>query len=567
MPILGRGASWSILQSGRAKVQDSADRVKTAYQVGTRSGLLRALRPKGVLSLLKTLRKETRTPAEVYRIHAQNTPDKIALVDRGRSYTFRELDETADRIARGLVARGAQKGASGVLMMKNRAEFFLLQVAIARIGGAAVSVSWRSTPEELVYLVDHCGATFVFADHDVLDVVERALPNLPRVKPESVFVVGGDDPRFAPLRALEREGEPLADETENAAVVIYTSGTTGKPKGAVRKFPKETMQQALRTVALTPMRHDDIHLAVCPLYHSTAFGFSTLSFLLGATVVLLEEFRPEAFLDAVERHGITMTTLVPTMLHRILALPPEVRRRYDTSSLRTIVTCGAPLPGPIATAALDAFGDILYNFYGATETGLVTLAGPAELRKYPTTIGKAIPGNTVLLLDDDGNPVPPGQVGELFVRSPLLVEGYHKNAEATAQSQKQQAFSVGDLARMEPDGCIFIEGRKRDMIISGGVNVYPAEVEQCLEDHPGVAEAAVIGVPDNEWGERVRAFVVAKPDHPEPVDEAELRAYCKRKLAGPKNPRDFVFLETLPRNPTGKVLKRDLRDLVAPPTS
>jgi fatty-acyl-CoA synthase len=196
----------------------------------------------------------------------------------------------------------------------------------------------------------------------------------------------------------------------------------------------------------------------------------------------------------------------------------------------------------------------------------VTLAGPEELRKYPTTIGKAIPGNVISLLDDDGNPVPQGQVGELFVRSPLLVEGYHKNAEATAQSQKNQAFSVGDLARMEPDGCIFIEGRKRDMIISGGVNVYPAEVEQCLEDHPGVAEAAVIGVPDNEWGERVRAFVVPKPDHAEPVDEAELRAYCKRKLAGPKNPRDFVFLDVLPRNPTGKVLKRELRDL-APTTA
>ena len=559
------GKVRDLLRTTRAKAREGGERVSNAAKVLTRSGLLSVLTPRGVGALVKILRKESRSPAELYRIHAANTPEKIALVDRGKSWTYRELDEAADRLARGLVARGAKKGVTGVLLMKNRAEFFLLQVAIARLGGAAVSVSWRSTPDELVYLTEHCGASFLFADHDVLETVDAALPRLSKLPPEAVFVVGGGDPRglYAAVESLETEGAPFVDESENAAVVIYTSGTTGKPKGAVRKFPKDALAQAFRTIVLTPMRHDDVHLVVCPLYHSTAFGFCTLTFLLGGTVVVLEEFRPEAFLDAVERHGVTVTALVPTMLHRILALPREVRLRYDTSSLRTIVTAGAPLSGPLALSVLDAFGDVLFAFYGATETGLVTLAVPDDLRRQPNTIGKAIAGNTILLLDDDGNEVPRGQVGELFVQSPLLVEGYHKDAGATAASRRRDAFSVGDLARVDENGCYFIEGRKRDMIISGGVNVYPAEVEQALEAHPGVAEAAVIGVPDSEWGERVRAFVVAKKDHA--LDDAELRAFCRSRLAGPKNPREFVFLEALPRNPTGKVLKRELRSSTEAP--
>jgi fatty-acyl-CoA synthase len=317
------------------------------------------------------------------------------------------------------------------------------------------------------------------------------------------------------------------------------------------------LTQSLRFIGETPLRVDDVHITACPLYHSTAFGFLTLTHLLGATAVLMDEFRPETFLELVEQHRATTTAVVPTMLHRILALPPETLARYRSRSLRTIFTGGAPLPGPLGTAVMDHFGDVLYNFYGATETGLVTLASPSDLREAPGTIGPAVPGNDIRLLDDDGREVPEGTVGELWVKNKQLVEGYHRDKTATDESMRDGYFSVGDLARRDARGRYFIEGRKRDMIISAGVNVYPAEVENALEDHPDIAEVAVVGLADPEWGERVTAFVVLRQGVT--PDAERLKAWTRDRLAGPKRPREFVFMTALPRNPTGKVLKRELR--------
>jgi fatty-acyl-CoA synthase len=246
------------------------------------------------------------------------------------------------------------------------------------------------------------------------------------------------------------------------------------------------------------------------------------------------------------------------MLHRLVELGPDVIRKFDISSLKVIFSGGAQLTASLANEVLDVLGDTLYNFYGATETGIVTIAGPDDLRASPGTIGRPVPGVDIRLLDESGRDVPEGEAGELYVRTSLLIEGYHADAEATRQSMRGEYFSVGDLARIDRRGCYHIEGRKRDMIISGGVNVYPAEVEAALDAHPAVAEAAVVGVPDREWGERVRAFVV--PRRGASVTDDELRAHCRARLAGPKVPRDFVFLDALPKNPTGKILKRELRE-------
>jgi fatty-acyl-CoA synthase len=309
------------------------------------------------------------------------------------------------------------------------------------------------------------------------------------------------------------------------------------------------------------MRADDVHLAACPLYHSAAFAFVGLTGVLGGTTVLMDEFHPEAFVDCVERYRVTTTTVVPTMLRRVLALGPAALDARDTTSLRAVFSGSAPLPAPLALEAMDRFGDILFNFYGATETGLVTLANPADLRAAPGTIGRVVPGNEVRLLDPQGKDVPEGQVGELYVRSTMLVAGYHDDPESTRASMRDGFFSVGDLARRDGEGRYFLEGRARDMIISGGVNVYPAEVEAVLEAHAGIAEAAVIGVDDAEWGERVRAFVVRAPGaEAAALDENAVRAWCRERLAGPKRPRDVIFVDALPRNPTGKVLKRELRE-------
>jgi fatty-acyl-CoA synthase len=535
---------------------DVRDRVKVAAQFSKATGMLWSVNPAGMRELARVFTSGAQNPSKIYRVHAANSPNKPALIWRDRTVTFAELDDRIDRFAGGLQKRGFGRRSSVIVMMRNRPEHLELGTAATRIGGAAVAISWRSTAAELTYLANHSGARGIAIDEELLPVLEEAKPNLSRELLANVFVPGKtldallDSPRF-----VEQKKEKLDEE---GAVVIYTSGTTGKPKGAVRRFPKDTMAAVMRFISETTMRVDDVHLVTCPLYHSTAFGFLAFAHVLGNTAVVMDEFKPESFLQFVEKYEVTTTAMVPTMLHRILELPAATRAKYDARSLRVVITTGAALPGPLAHDFMDQFGDVVFNMYGATETGFVTLAKPVDIRNAPGTIGKVVPGNDIRLLDENKRDVPPGGVGELFVKNKVLVAGYHKDQQATDDSMVDGYFSVGDLARVDRDGRYFIEGRKRDMVISGGVNVYPAEVEGVLEQHPAVGEVAVVGVPDREWGERVRAFVVPKQGMT--LDEGELKAFSKERLAGPKVPRDFVFLDALPRNPTGKVLKRELRE-------
>ena len=546
----------------RDRLVDLPDRLRVAAKVARNSGLMWELTLPGLKAAALAIGGGAQNPAQVFRLHAANSPNKTALRWRDRALTFAELDDQMDRLAVGLKRRGIARGSSVILLMRNRPEFMILHGGTARVGAAAVSVSWRSTPSELVYLAQHCGAKAICFEHDLHSIVSEAKKSLPDLDARNLIAVGGPVAGCAPFEELfaTSRGEYVQEKgiEDDASVVIYTSGTTGKPKGAVRKFPKDALPAAMRFIAETPMRCDDIHLVTCPLYHSTAFGFLTLNLILGATAVLMDEFKPEPFLQHVERFGVTSTAIVPTMIHRVLSLGKATLDKYDTRTLRAFYSGGAPLPGPLAIECMDRFGDILFNFYGATETGLVTLAKPDDLRAAPGTIGRAVPGNEIRLLDESGREVKDGEVGELYARNKMLVTGYHNDDDATRSSMKDGFFSVGDLARRDRDGRFFIEGRKRDMVISGGVNVYPAEVEGIIEAHPEVAEVAVVGVEDAEWGERVRAFVAKRAGTS--LDEGALKAWCRERLAGPKVPRDFVFVDALPRNPTGKVLKRELRE-------
>ncbi|HSO31905.1 MAG TPA: AMP-binding protein [Labilithrix sp.] len=566
---------WNVLRARLASLEalrdglrEAPERVRTSARLGRQSGLLWSLTTPGLMALLRVFTSGSQNPSQIYRIHARNSPSKPALIWRGRSTSFAELDERIDRVAGGLARRGIDRKKSIILMMRNRQELVEVGAAAARAGAAAVAISWRSTPKELVYLATHSGARGIVLEAELLHTLEAVKDELPPAFLENVFVVGGSGGstkvRTIPYDTLIEEAAPKAPppvrgQEDEAAVVIYTSGTTGKPKGAVRKFPKDTMQAAFRFLNETPLRVDDVHLVTCPLYHSTAIGFMSLSHILGQTVVLMDDFKPEAFLELVDRYGVTTSAVVPTMLHRVMDLPADVRKKYDARTLRAVFSGGAPLPAAVASDFMDMFGDVLFNFYGATETGLVTLAKPADLRAAPGTIGKALPTNDIRLMGDDGREVTEGAVGELYVKNKMLVSGYHEDEEATKQSMRGGFFSVGDLARRDASGHYFIEGRKRDMVISGGVNVYPAEVEGVLEQYPGIREVAVVGVPDREWGERVRAFVVMKSGWE--ADEGAIKSFARERLAGPKVPRDFVFVDSLPRNPTGKVLKRELREM------
>jgi fatty-acyl-CoA synthase len=533
---------------------------RVAARVGLRTGVAFRFTPRGVLALARSRVRGSLGPANFFRIHAANQPDAIAIVHEGRSITYGDLDRRIDRVASRLRhEHGIRRRDSAILMLRNRPEFVELQAAMSRLGGAAVSASWRSTPDELEYLASHSGARAIFVEAEVADAVIAARSRLRGIPEANVIAVGGERPGLTSYENLVADRGPIPPieeaSGEEAAVVVYTSGTTGKPKGAVRRFPKEAHLNFLQALDELDLRADDRHLAVCPLYHSTAFGFATFSFLLGGTVVIETRFSPESWLARVEEHQITTTAMVPTMLHRVLEVPERVRRRYDTRSLRRVFSGGAPLSGTLARAFIEEFGHVLYNFYGATETGINTLATPEELLRSPGTIGHAIPGNEIRILDDEGREVPRGTTGELFVRNAMLAT-YHGDDEATRASMRNGFFSVGDLAHIDEHGLFHIDGRKRDMIISGGVNVYPAEVEEVIARHPAVAEVAVVGVEDREWGERVRAVVALRAGAH--ADPAELLAWCRERLSGPKVPREFRVLPELPKNPTGKILKREL---------
>ena len=525
-------------------------------RVARQSELAGGLDPRGAAVGARLLARGQAGLATVFRVRAVAERERAAFVHQGRAVRWGEVDARADRLATGLRRAGVGRGDAVALALYNRPEFFEVEAALARLGASGVSVSWRSTPAELAYLVEHSGAKAVFFEHDLAATMRALRDRCPSLDARLMFSVGGPAEgfsRYADAIAAKAEGEL---ESEDGAVVIYTSGTTGRPKGAVRRFGAGQVLGFAAFLERVPFKRGDRHLCVCPLYHSTALGFAGLALMVGSTVVIERDFDPLRFLQVVERERVNTVAIVPTMLHRLMALPDEVIRGHRLATLRVVVCVGAQLPAPLCERAVSLLGPVLYNVYGATETGLVTVATPDDLRALPGTIGRPLHGVSVRLLDEGGREVRRGEVGELFVRSPMLVEGYHADDHATRASMLDGHFSVGDLAKVDEAGRYLIVGRRREMVISGGVNVYPAEVEAVIDRHPAVAQSAVIGVADPEWGERLRAFVVLR-DGAE-ADAAALKSWCRGELSGPKVPREWVFLDALPANPTGKILKREL---------
>ncbi|MBS1122290.1 MAG: O-succinylbenzoic acid--CoA ligase, partial [Deltaproteobacteria bacterium] len=479
--------------------------------------------------------------------------------------TWAELDEAINRLAGALVARGARGGSRVALMLPNGCEYLIAQQALARIGATAVQIGYRLKPAEISYILSNAEPTATLVHADYLGAMTDARAEAKQGGP--MIVVGRGDLR--PGDAVTSWDQALAAASpvlprtrrggDGGGVIVYTSGTTGKPKGANRAWNRTGFESVADMILQVGMRADDRHLVVCPLYHSAAPAFVAIMMALGATVVLMNHFDPEGALDIIQRERITCSLMVPTMIVRIANLPAEAIGKRDTSSLRWIMSAAAPLTTEAARRFMERFGPVLWNFYGATETGLVTLAGPGDHVSRPGTIGRALRGNEIRLLDDAGREVPHGQVGELYARNSTLISGYHGNAEATSSAQREGFFSVGDMGRIDADGYYYLESRKHDMVISGGVNIYPREIEDHLNTHPAILEAAVIGVPDPEWGETLRAFIVIRGTVP--ISETEVIDYCRQALADYKRPRKVTFLAELPRNPTGKVLKRELKDL------
>jgi long-chain acyl-CoA synthetase len=373
-------------------------------------------------------------------------------------------------------------------------------------------------------------------------------------------------PGFESLEALQH-GQPASAPSERVAGMFmqYTSGTTGRPKAVHRAIPAMDPETMVAAWSPNLARYDvepggaHVHLVTSPMYHMAPLAFGYLSLHFEHRVVLMDRFDAEEALRLVERHRVTTTHMVPTQLHRLLRLPEEVRRRHDVSSLSNVMHAAAPCPVDVKRALFDWWGPVIYEYYGATEGG-GTIAKPRDWLRFPGTVGHAWPGADVKILDDEGKELPPGQVGTVYMKNIMAFE-YKGDPEKTRAARRGDYFTVGDVGELNAEGFLFLRDRKVDMIISGGVNIYPAEVEAALLAHPEVADAAVFGIPHDEWGEEVKAVVepVAGAT-PGPALADALLAFCRERLAAYKCPRTIDFTPALPRDPNGKLYKRRLRD-------
>jgi fatty-acyl-CoA synthase len=508
-------------------------------------------------------------PPNFLEIHAGNHPDKMAVIGPDRSLTFGQLRDRSRTLAKRLFHMGLRPGDQVAVMTYNLPEYAEIYNALFYLQVGVVMIGYRMKPPEIEFIVDNSDSKVLFFWHEFADRILPNKPNYPKVMPQGFISFGQrsegalyyedlfDDPPEVDLDNL-----PLPEEVGRS--MIYTSGTTGRPKGAARRTDltakPEVIEYLFKTLAFAKMAPDEVHLVCCPLYHSAPSYFNLITFILGGTSVFMPRFEAEEFLELVARHRVTSTHLVPTMVTRLLQVPESVTGRRDLSSLRSVVCGAAPLFPEYKLAFLNRFGDCLYEYYGATETGVNTFITPQEMRERPSSVGRAFADNDLKIFDPLGNEVPDGERGILYMHNALLMEGYYKNEKATVETYRGKYMTVGDVAVRDKDGYYYIVDRVKDMIIRGGVNIYPAEVEEVLTAMPGIADAAVVGRPDPDFGESVAAFVV-RQDQTSP-SEVEIQAYCAARMQNHKIPTVIVFIDEIPRTPTGKILKKDLREML-----
>ena len=491
------------------------------------------------------------------KVHAEATPNKPALILGDALVDFSTLNRRANKAAHLFSELGCEPRDRVAIMSFNSISGFEISSGLRRVNLVAVPVNYRLRGSEVAYLLNDSGARVVCADDDHVEVVEAARPD---VKGERHYVAtGSTKPEgwlwYRELMDAAPDTGPSATGSGGlGASMIYTSGTTGHPKGAWRPNGVN-VENVLQVISIFGLNQSDVHLVCGPGYHSAVAFFATLHGVLGATNVIQHKFEAEGALDLIERHGVTTTFMAPTLLQRLV--DAQERRPRDLSSLRALILGAAPCPHALKVRAEAALGQVLWEFYGATETGINTVLRPEDQLRKPGSCGTAVLGQEIRLAGPDGREVPDGAPGEFMVRNSWLAE-YYNRPEATGKSLHDGFFSVGDVAYRDDEGYYFICDRMVDMVISAGVNIYPAEVEAVLHAHPAVMDAAVVGVPDDQWGESVKAVIQLRPGKSASADE--LIAFCDQRLAGYKKPRSVDFVDELPRDAAGKLLKRKLRE-------
>jgi len=529
----------------RGSISDSIFQGKVLHE----AGILEPMRPDKALKIGSTFLRWGASPATGVTTAAIHHPHELAIIDERGALSWQRLHLRSNALADSLAQMGIGPGDGVGVMCRNHRGFIETTLAAAKLGASALYLNTMFAGPQLAEVTKREGPKALVYDEEFTDLLSAVDPSVKRI------VAWCDGETSEPtLESLIEAGDESDHKPppEKPKFVILTSGTTGTPKGAQRSSPEGLLPIAA-LIDKIPFRSRMTMMIAAPLFHSWGFFHFVMSLPTASTMVLRRKFDPEETLKAIEQSRADVLAAVPVMIQRILTLPEETLQRYSLPSLKITSLSGSALPGELAIAWMDHFGDNVYNLYGSTEVAYATVATPEDLRAAPGTAGKPPRGTKICLYDENGKEVPQGEVGRIFVGNEMAFEGY------TGGGGKEiidGLYSSGDVGHIDENGRLFIDGRDDEMIVSGGENVFPREVEDLLADHDAVEEVAVIGVEDAEFGQRLKAFVVTRSGVQ--VSESELTAHVKANLAGYKTPREVEFLDELPRNATGKVLKRDL---------
>jgi acyl-CoA synthetase (AMP-forming)/AMP-acid ligase II len=543
------------LPSPLDKLASKAASTGYGLKVLAESGILRPYSPLALAKAGRVLQQWGTGPAGGFLAMATLLPDRVWIIDEIGELTFRDVDRRTNALARALRRLGVSEGDSVALMARNHRGFVEATVAAAKLGADLIYLNTAFAGPQLVDVLEREDPSVVIHDEEFTGMLEKA-----QVDKRVLSWVDGEprEPGLDTLDGLidgERDDAPLSAPGRHSRIVILTSGTTGTPKGAPRN--EAGIDAAISLLSRMPLKFGwRVHIAA-PLFHTWGFAHLMLSLLLGHTIVLRRRFDPEGVLEVAEKHECDELVVIPVMLQRILGLNDETLDKYSLKSVKVVAASGSALPGDLALSWMDHFGDNLYNTYGSTEVAYASIATPQDMRTQPSTAGKPPWATVVKIFDDQGKELPQGESGRIFVGNSLLFEGYTGGGH---KDMIDGLMSSGDVGRFDEHGLLYVEGRDDEMIVSGGENVFPKEVEDCLARHEAVVEVAALGVDDDDFGKRLRAFVVLREGMT--ATEDDLKGHVKDNLARYKVPREIVILDELPRNATGKIVRSQLRCLL-----